>query len=223
MDLTITSLSYTYPGAEDPAVDNVSAIFRSGAVTALMGPNGCGKTTLAALIMGLLKSVQGSVMLGDQLLSDKNLAEIGQLIGFVTQRPERQFFCESVDAEMAFGLERMGLSVKEIEARKLKYLRYFGLERYSPRFPFALSAGEKQRLAIAANLAREPTWLILDEVTSALDRGNRRALGDLLVRLSLESGIGILMITHDEKFAASFAESTIWMEKGRICESRPNI
>lgn len=222
MDLTLTGLSYTYPGAEIPAVDGVSAVFRSGAITALMGPNGCGKTTLAALIVGLLKPARGCVMLGKKQLSGKNLVETGRYIGLVTQRPEQQFFCESVDAEMTFGLKNLGFPAMEIEARKMKYLRYFGLEHYMLQFPFALSAGEKQRLAIAANLARHPAWLILDEGASALDRGRRRELGALLVGLCLETGMGVLMISHDEKFATSFAETVIVMQDGHISGS-PSI
>jgi energy-coupling factor transport system ATP-binding protein len=197
------------------ALDGFSASFAPGEIAAIMGPNGCGKTTLAKLIVGMLKPLHGAVTLDGENLRGRTLTEIGRRIGFVSRQPERQLFCTSVREEVAFGLKCAGVPQAETEERTAELLDYFGLSEYEQAFPLGLSAGEKQRLLTAAVIATRPSYLILDEPTSALDRGRRRDLGILLRRLAKDEQTGVILICHDERFVAEYADRIIMMEEGR--------
>jgi energy-coupling factor transporter ATP-binding protein EcfA2 len=216
MALTAKALSYAYQKGGALAVDDFSADFAQGKITAVMGPNGCGKTTLAKLLVGILKPLCGEVTLNGMALSGLTLAETGRRIGLVMQQPGRQLFTTSVAEEIAFGLKCLALGQEEIDGRVAKYLEYFGLQKYEDRFPFELSIGEQQRLVIAAVVAMQPACLILDEPTSALDRGRKDDLRTLLRSLSEDEDVGVLLISHDERFVSCCADSVIAMEKGRI-------
>ncbi|MDR1953318.1 MAG: energy-coupling factor ABC transporter ATP-binding protein [Clostridiales Family XIII bacterium] len=224
MALEVKNLTFSY--ARNPsrkrrdfspvfAVNDFSAVFERGKITAVMGPNGCGKTTLSKLLVGILKPLRGGVFLDGENLSGRRLAEIGKQIGLVAQQPDRQLFCTSVSDEMEFGLKCLELDSAEIEARKARYLEYFDLERYAETFPFELSTGEKQRLVIAAVIAMKPAYLILDEPTSALDRGRKAALGALLRGLASDEHTGVVLFSHDESFTARYADGVIKMEEGQ--------
>ncbi|MDR0852332.1 MAG: energy-coupling factor ABC transporter ATP-binding protein [Clostridiales Family XIII bacterium] len=222
MALVAETITYSYGGGSssvpppEPAVDGFSASFEHGRVSAIMGPNGCGKTTLAKLLVGILKPLHGEVILDGTNLVGLTLAETGKRVGLVMQQPGRQLFCTSVKDEIEFGLKCLELSQEETEQRKNKYLEYFGLQQYEDRFPFELSTGEKQRLVIAAVVCMQPDYLILDEPTSALDRGRKRALGALLRRLSKDENTGVILISHDEWFVSEYADGVTVMDHGRI-------
>ncbi|MDR0876169.1 MAG: energy-coupling factor ABC transporter ATP-binding protein [Clostridiales Family XIII bacterium] len=216
MALTARALSYAYHKGGALAVDDFSADFAQGKITAVMGPNGCGKTTLSKLLVGILKPLCGEVTLNGMALPGLTLAETGRRIGLVMQQPGRQLFTTSVTEEIAFGLNCLALGQEETDGRVAKYLAYFGLQKYADRFPFELSIGEQQRLVIASVIAMQPAYLILDEPTSALDRGRKDDLRTLLRSLSADEDVGVLLISHDERFVSCCADSVIAMEKGRI-------
>ena len=216
MAIVASNLSFAYPKNDILAVSDVSVSFASGEVSALSGPNGCGKTTLIKLIVGILKMQKGEVFIDEQITKGLTLTEIGRKVGFVMQQPERQLFCTSVREEMEFGLINMGLDSTQIKEKKDKYLEYFGLSQYKEKFPFELSTGEKQRLVIAAVMAMEPKYLILDEPTSSLDVLKRKELGALIRDVAEKEKIGVVIITHDEKFVSKYADKCLLMEKGQI-------
>jgi energy-coupling factor transport system ATP-binding protein len=210
--LTAEHLRFAYKGAKTPVLADFSASFPRGALTAVVGPNGCGKTTFAKLLVGILHPSEGRILVDGEPTAGLSLAETGRKIGLVLQQPERQLFCVTVRDEMDFGLKYLGLSAEETLRRREEYLSYFGLSRYEDRFPFELSMGEKQRLVIAAVLALRPDYLVLDEPTSSLDLGRRRELGKLLTRIRTEWHVGIAVVSHDERFLADFADGRISME-----------
>lgn len=215
MILSVDNVTYKYKNAKAPVLEDVSAVFSKGDISAVTGPNGSGKTTLAKVIMGILKPQEGRVTIssGDGVtdISSLSLAETGRKIGYVMQDPARQMFSTTVREEMEYGLRNMGLDEKETEARKKRFLSYFDMEGYEETFPFSLSQGEKQRLVLAAVLAMEPEWLILDEPTASLDVRRKRMLGEYLLKIKNDLGSGIIIISHDASFVRRYAQAEIKM------------
>ncbi len=191
-------------------------------ITALVGPSGCGKTTLTKILMGLLKPCGGRVMLDGEDLSQLSLAQIGRRMGYVMQNPAQQLFCTSIREEVEYGLRNLDLSREEIQERASEYLAYFHLDEYEERFPFELSGGEKQRLVLAAVLAMQPKFLILDEPTAALDVYRRSLLGRRLRKIKHGLGCGVLIVSHDMDFIKTYCDRIVKMETaegGGICAS----
>jgi len=223
MSLTVNNVTFSYNKKAEPVLKAFSAEFHSGRITALTGENGCGKTTLAKLIMGILKPYEGRIMLAEDGqerkedgsretdLSDLSLAETGRKIGYVMQNPARQIFSTSVSEEIRYGLKNMGLNEDETNYRAAEFLRYFDIEKYADTFPFFLSQGEKQRLVLASVLAMEPAWLILDEPTASLDIKRKTLLGNYLTKIRKEKNCGIIVITHDRDFAKKYTDSEVRM------------
>ncbi len=214
--ISLEQVCYTYSGREKPAVKNVTLSFACPERVAITGLNGSGKSTLARLIMGLLKPQRGEVLLEGRPVRHYTLAEVGTKLGYVWQNPGQGFFCTSVYQEIAFGLEWRGLRKSEIERICRSYLQFFGLWELRHRMPFHLSEGQKQLLAIAAALALEPRYLILDEPTKNIDTYRKKRLQEVL-REIWRKGTGILVISHDLDFVSGF-ERRIHMAGGEVVE-----
>lgn len=208
MGLCVEKISFAYANTEKKILDNFSANFSNGRITALTGGNGTGKTTLANIIMGIMKPQSGEILLDDVDITNDTLAQRGRKIGYVMQNPAKQIFSATVKEEMEIGLKNLGLEQEEIEERCDKYLGYFGLMHHKDSFPFLLSHGEKQRLVLAAVLAMRPAYLILDEPTANLDFKNRKRLGEYLQGLDC----GVIIISHDKTFISEYCEHTVRME-----------
>lgn len=213
MKLQVENISYTYPNGGRTVLRDFSETFDSSEITALMGQNGCGKTTLTKIITGLIKPDTGTVLLDGDSLSGKTLTQIGRQIGYVMQHPEQQLFCTSVQEEMEYGLKNLKLEKTERERRAAEFLEYFHLESCRDRFPFELSGGERQRLALAVVLAMRPSFLVLDEPTTALDGYRRLLLGQYLLRIRDELGCGILIVSHDRAFVSAYCNRVVCMER----------
>jgi len=209
--IEIERLSYTYPGAARPVLRDFSARFGPGEVVALTGPNGCGKTTLAQLITGMLRPDRGRVLIDGEDMTKESLFAIGRRLGYIRQNPNRQLFCATVREEVAFGLERLGLSPAERQARAHVWLRLFRLEERLDAQPLLLSLGEKQRLALACVLSLGAPYLLLDEPTGGLDPRCRRLLGRELLALA-EQGRGLIVISHEREFIRRYCSREL-----RIC------
>jgi energy-coupling factor transport system ATP-binding protein len=204
------SVSFAYePGR--PVLRDVSLAIQPGERIALVGPNGGGKSTLARLLVGLLRPERGVVRLGGDDPARLPAAELARRAAYVFQDPERQFLAERVQDEIELGLA----SGARRQAATLLADLGLPLERYRLRSPFRLSGGEARRLSLAIALVRDPAVLVLDEPTFGQDRGNYdRLLGILAGHLGM--GATLIAATHDERFVADVADRVITMADGRI-------
>lgn len=189
--------------------------------TAIIGPNGSGKTTLGKLMAGIFKPQKGSVFIDNEDSRHMSLGAIGKKVGYLFQNPERQIFAPKVYEELAFPLELKGLDKSLIEEKVQEALTTFHLNHLSNSFPFTLSQGEKQRLALAALLINEPQFLILDEPTTSLDIERKKVFSDILDVLK-NKGVGIAVISHDTAFIKKHATRIIEMAGGEIVGDSKN-
>ena len=210
--ICVDDVSYKYP-AGDYVLSRFSAEFRRGEIAAVRGKNGCGKTTLTKLIMGILHPSAGRISIDGFDTSAMGLFDIGRRVGYVFQNPNRQLFCDTAFNEVAFGLRNLKLNEELVEEKTSQYLEYFDLERYRDIYPGKMSLGEKQRLALAAVLALGTDFLILDEPTTGLDACRRDELGNLLTKLRQELNCGIVLVSHESGFIARYADRELVMTR----------
>jgi energy-coupling factor transport system ATP-binding protein len=201
-----------------PVIDRLSLKLYKEQFTAITGPNGSGKTTLGKVMTGILRPQKGHVIICGKDSADMKLGEIGQRIGYLFQNPGLQIFAPTVREEISFALELKGYSKEEIDSEVSRF-KDFDLSHRSDAFPFKLSRGEKQRLAIAAVLVNRPDFLILDEPTTGLDMERRKVLSDILLGLR-QKGIGMAVISHDRAFVNGLADRVIRMHGGEVVEDR---
>ncbi|MDO4581367.1 MAG: ABC transporter ATP-binding protein [Bacillota bacterium] len=204
--IEIDNINFSYPRAQQPVFTAFSLCVEKGGVTALSGPNGCGKTTLARLIVGLLRPSAGRIVIDGTDIAPLNLFEIGQRAGYLFQNPNRQLFNTSVYEEIAVGLRNRGLAADVVERRVAELLEDFYLTAYRDVFPLQLSLGERQRVALAAVLALDSDYLLLDEPTCGLDMRCRRQLGELLLDLCARRQRGLLVISHERSFIRRYCD-----------------
>jgi len=216
--IEIEQLTYAYDlQGTDPilALDGISATIVDGAYVAIVGPNGSGKSTLAKCLNGLLRPTSGRVCVAgmDTRDSAQQLA-IRSIVAMAFQNPDNQFVATTVEEEVAFGPENLGIPHPELGRRVRAALEDTDLTHRAADNPRLLSAGEKARLAVAGLLAMRPRCLVLDESTAMLDPGSRARMHDLLGRLHRD-GLTIVLITHYMDEAAT-AEQVLVLYQGRI-------
>lgn len=197
------------------ALDGVDLTIRSGEFVAVVGQNGSGKTTLVKHINGLLRPGEGEVRLAGQDVSGRSVLELGRIAGYVFQNPDHQIFAETVFDEVAFGPRNHGVDGPELEERVREALAAVGLEGREQEDPFALTKGERQRVAVASILATRPRVLILDEPTTGLDYREQRQMMDL-VRKLVDAGHTVICVTHTMWVVAEYAHRTVVMRDGRV-------
>ncbi|WP_295730822.1 energy-coupling factor transporter ATPase [uncultured Limosilactobacillus sp.] len=213
--IEIHDVSYTYPGNQKPTLQHVSATFPANQWTTIIGHNGSGKSTLARLIDGLMPVDSGSIFVDGVAVSEDNLPEIHQNVGFVFQNPENQFVGTTVEDDVAFGLENHRVPRSEMDFRIKQALNDVVMQDYATKEPSMLSGGQKQRVAIAGILSLRPKILIFDEATSMLDPVARQTILRLLKKLKVEKGFTIIAISHDP-VEATYADNIVIMDQGRI-------
>ncbi|MCE7869042.1 ATP-binding cassette domain-containing protein [bacterium CPR1] len=209
--IVVRDLSFAYPGGH-PVLQGIDLELAAGELVVLTGPNGCGKTTLARHLNGLLLPQQGTVLVDDLPTSQ---AEVRRLVGMVFQEPESQIVAPVVEEDVAFGLENLGLPREEMRQRvewTLERLDLTGVRRSEPHL---LSGGQKQRLALASVLAMKPRYLVLDEPTTMLDPWSRREVLELLGDLRRTEGIAIVLVTHRLEEALE-ADRVVVLADGRV-------
>lgn len=201
---------------EDPALDQVDVAVREGEFVAVLGHNGSGKSTLAKHVNALLLPTAGTIWVGGwDTREQRFLWDIRRTAGMVFQNPDNQLIATTVEEDVAFGPENLGIPPAEIRRRVDEALAAVGMADFAQRAPHLLSGGQKQRVAIAGILAMRPRVIVLDEPTAMLDPSGRREVMQTVQRLNREEGITILLITHhmDE---AVLADRVLVMEAGRL-------
>jgi energy-coupling factor transport system ATP-binding protein len=218
--IEVSQLNYAYPVEEDrmpvPALRDVSLEIEEGEFVAVLGHNGCGKSTLAKHLNGILKADSGKVtVLGMDASDDGNIMEIRRNVGMVFQNPDNQLIATVVDEDVAFALENLGVPYDEMVRRVDEALEAVSMTKYRLHSTYHLSGGQKQRIAIAGVLAMQPQYLVLDEPTAMLDPKGRAQVLKTLIGLKQRLGLGIVLITHymDE---AAMADRVVVMDKGKV-------
>jgi energy-coupling factor transport system ATP-binding protein len=199
-----------------PILADVSLELGRGELVALCGRNGSGKTTLARLIMGIAEAPRGTILLDGKDLSALGPKEISAQVGYVFQNPDHQFVTDRVWDEVAYGLEVRGYAESAVRERVDEVLGIVDLARYADRSPFSLSLGERRRLSVATMLVLEPRLLILDEPTIGQDHERAQLLMGLMARLRERYRTTVLMITHDVRLVADWADRAIVLSRGRL-------
>lgn len=218
------ALEHTYTagdGRSIPALRGIDLTIARGEFVALIGPNGSGKSTLARHFNALLLPTAGEVWVDGLLTSDpRHVRTIRQRVGMVFQNPENQIVASTVEEEVAFGPENMGVPPPEIRRRVDEALEIVGLTDYRHHPPYMLSGGQKQRVAIAGALATRPQCIVFDEPTSMLDAEGRRQVLQTIRRLNAEVGLTVILITQSMDEAA-LARRVLVMDGGRIVLGGP--
>jgi len=219
--LAIENLTFRYRSRPEPALQDVSFTLKSGELLLIAGASGCGKTTLIRCINGLIPrsykgDLEGRILLHGEQTAGQSLARISQVVGTVLQDPERQILGARVAAEVAFGLENLGLPRSEIVERIEAALEMLGIPHLRDRETFLLSGGEKQKVALAGVLAMQPSMLLLDEPLASLDPASAQEALALFRQLA-DRGISICMIEHRVEDALQIQpDRVMFMQEGRI-------
>ena len=201
---------------EKPAVSNLNLEIEQGQFVVVIGKNGSGKSTFARLMNALILPTKGAVYInGLKTSEDEYLWDIRQCVGMVFQNPDNQIVATSVEEDVAFGPENLGVPSNEIKARVEDSLKAVGMSEYKKSAPHNLSGGQKQRIAIAGILAMKPKCIILDEATSMLDPVGRKEVLEVLKKLNLEENITIIHITHHMN-EAIYADRVVIIEDGKV-------
>ena len=212
------SVTYQYQGEGTEDINALSAVdieIAEGEFVAIIGPNGSGKSTLARLFNALILPQSGWVRVDDMDSHDPaNLWEIRRRVGMVYQNPDNGIVATSVERDVAFGLENLGLATGVIRERLDWALRVLGITDLAEREPNLLSGGQKQKVAIAGVLAMQPRYLVLDEPTALLDPSGRDEVMEVVGGLN-RKGLAIVYITHFMDEAAK-ADRVVVMDRGRI-------
>jgi energy-coupling factor transport system ATP-binding protein len=211
----VEDVSFEYPSGRGETLSKVSVKFEPGEFVAVMGENGAGKTTLAKHLNGLLKPTSGRVLVDDEDTRKTSVARLARKVGLVFQNPDHLLFSETVRAEVAFALHNLGYTSKTIETQVEKTLGALDLTRYADVSPFLLSGGERKRVALAAVLAWEPEYLILDEPTIGQDYLQKERLRNFIVQLNSQ-GKAVIIITHDVEFVAEAKPRVVLLSKGHV-------
>ena len=208
---------YTYENeAPQVVLQGVDLAIEKGTFVAVLGHNGCGKSTLAKHFNALLLPTGGKVLVTDMDTADEdNTYPIRRMVGMVLQNPDNQLVSTIVEEDVAFGPENLGLPPAEIRARVDEALAAVDMTEYKDHSPHRLSGGQKQRIAIAGVLAMHPDCLLLDEPTAMLDPQGRREVLDTVCRLNRDNGMTVVLITHYMEEAA-LADRVVVMDEGRV-------
>ncbi len=226
--IILRDVSYSYPGksasqADIPVLTDISISIRSGEFVAIIGKNGSGKTTIARMMNALLLPGSGTdSVMGIDTRNSEQLWKIRAAVGMVFQNIDNQIIASTVEEDVAFGPENLGLPPAEIECRIREALEITGLVNLAKRPVENLSNSEKQFLALAGLLGMKPACIILDESTALMDADEKEKLLNLLHKINYYKGITIILITQNMD-DASLADRIIAIDKGRLlCDGTPD-
>ena len=218
--ITVENLAYAYPDLDGQkgtqVFENLNLTIESGSFVAILGTNGCGKSTLAKHFNSILLPSGGKVYVDGIDTSDLNrIMAVRRCVGMVFQNPDNQIVANVVEEDVAFGPENLGVAAPEIRRRVDKALKQVGMYEYREHAPHLLSGGQKQRVAIAGIIALEPKCIVLDEPTAMLDPRGRADVMQTVEKLNREKGITVVLITHHMDEAAQ-AQRVIVLDNGKV-------
>jgi energy-coupling factor transporter ATPase len=215
------NVTYTYPGAAKPSIADVSLNIEKGEFTLITGPSGCGKTTLCRCFNGLIPhfyqgEMKGKTIVAGLDISEHPIHELAKHVGLVFQNPENQLFALSVEKDVAFGLENLGVPREEMRQRVDRALNLTEIYGLRERVPSELSGGQQQRVAIASVLAMQPEVMILDEPTSFLDPLSAKKIFEVIRDLNRKLGMTVVLVEHRLDLTARYADHIIVMDEGKV-------
>ncbi|MBQ7505349.1 MAG: energy-coupling factor transporter ATPase [Ruminococcus sp.] len=213
--ISVEDVKFSYDEDKNYVLNGLNLKIEKGEFVALLGHNGCGKSTAAKLLNAMFLPDEGTVVVDNMITSDEKLTyEIRRNVGLVLQNPDNQLVASVIEEDVAFGPENLGVPPEEIRERVDKALRTVGMYEYRKHAPHKLSGGQKQRVAIAGILAMHPECVVFDEPTAMLDPSGRDEVMNTILRLK-ENGITVVLITHymDE---AVMADRVVVMDNGNI-------
>ena len=218
--IKVDHLAYTYPAMEGETgvrvFEDLSLTVEEGSFVAVLGSNGCGKSTLAKHFNAILLPSGGKVYVcGIDTANEERIIHVRRNVGMVFQNPDNQIVANVVEEDVAFGPENLGIASPEIRHRVDNALKQVGMYEYREHAPHLLSGGQKQRIAIAGVIAMEPKCIVLDEPTAMLDPRGRREVIETIGRLNREKGITVVLITHHMDEAAK-AQRVVVLHKGKV-------
>ena len=224
--IAVENLTYDYPGSEEtPSVqvfEGLNLEIEEGSFVAVLGHNGCGKSTLAKHFNAILLPTGGSVhVYGLDTQDEALLLAIRQQVGMVFQNPDNQIVANVVEEDVAFAPENLGVPPAEIRARVDEALRLVGMFQYRTHAPHMLSGGQKQRIAIAGVIAMRPKCIVLDEPTAMLDPQGRKEVLATIRRLNREQNITVVLITHHMPEAVLADRVVIMSDGGILTDGTP--
>lgn len=215
------NLTYTYPSGTKPSIRDVSIKIEKGEFVLITGPSGCGKTTLCRCFNGLIPhfyqgELKGEITVAGLRISEQPIYEMAKHVGLVFQNPENQLFALSVEKDVAFGLENLGVPREEMRKRVDWALNLTGICDLRERAPHELSGGQQQRVAIASVLAMQPEIIVLDEPTSFLDPLGAKKIFEVIYDLNRKLGITVVLVEHRLDLTARYANHIAVMDDGKI-------
>ncbi|MBQ9838093.1 MAG: energy-coupling factor transporter ATPase [Oscillospiraceae bacterium] len=218
--ISVEHLAYSYPGVDDtPGVavfEDMNLTVEEGTFVAVLGGNGCGKSTLAKHFNSILLPSGGKVYVcGIDTSDEDRLMSVRRNVGMVFQNPDNQIVANVVEEDVAFGPENLGISSPVIRQRVDIALKQVGMYEFREHAPHLLSGGQKQRIAIAGVIAMEPKCIVLDEPTAMLDPKGRREVMETITALNRDKGITVILITHHMDEAA-MAQRVVVLHDGKV-------
>ena len=209
-------IGFSYSPDEEKVINNIDLKIEKGSYVAILGHNGCGKSTLAKLLCGILLPTDGQILIdGIDTADEEKSFEIRKRCGMVFQNPDNQLVASVVEEDVAFAPENLGLPREEIRRRVDAALATVDMTEYAKHATYKLSGGQKQRIAIAGMLAMSPECIVFDEATAMLDPTGRKEIVAAMKRLNSELGLTVVTITHYMNEAVE-ADRIIVMNKGEI-------
>lgn len=213
--ITAENIKFSYDEENKNVLDGVSLKIEKGDFVALLGHNGCGKSTMAKMLNAMLLPDEGTIVIENMSTKDEELTfEIRRTVGLVLQNPDNQLVASVIEEDVAFGPENLGVEPSEIRKRVDEALKAVDMYEYRTHAPHKLSGGQKQRVAIAGILAMQPSCVVFDEPTAMLDPNGREEVMKTINTLK-SRGITVVLITHYMNEAVQ-ADRVVVMDSGKI-------
>lgn len=214
--LELHDICYSYPGSDSPLLNNINLNIGTECI-GLIGPNGCGKTTLFQIIMGLLQADKGEILLnGAKVETEKELRNLRSKLGFLFQNSDDQLFSPTVLEDVAFGPLNQGMTPDDAKKISIQTLGHLGLKGFEDKITHRLSGGEKKLVALATILSMKPQLLLLDEPSNNLDPATRERLIEIL----RSQDVAHIIISHDMDFLASTCTSLYTLQNGQLARCK---